>query len=50
METELMKKVIDGEIIMITKIVRKQLCSGVIYVPKKYIGKKATIIIKESDN
>jgi len=45
---EFLKKVINGDVLI--KEVGNQACSGNIYVPKKYVGKKAVIfLIKDED-
>ena len=37
----------EGDIVQLDKVVRSQPKSGVIYVPRRYIGKEVTVIIKE---
>ena len=45
---ELLKKIIKGDIVV--KEVGNQKCSGNIYVPRKYIGKKAVIFLINDEN
>lgn len=42
---EFAKKVLNGEIVVLEGTVKKDRCSGRVYVPKKFIGKRVNVII-----
>ena len=46
---ETLKRVLKGECHLILKEVKAQKFSGVIYIPKRYIGKKVMVIIKNEE-
>ena len=46
---DILKKILEGEIEVINKEIKSQKFSSVIYLPKKYKGKKAIIIIKDEN-
>ena len=44
-ESDFLKSILGGKFIVITKKVKSQRCSGVIYVPRDFIGKEVTILL-----
>lgn len=46
---EIAKCSILGKMTFIQKNVKKTGCSGAVYLPKRYIGKEAMVIIIEND-
>lgn len=46
---EFLSNLISGKSKIIFKEVKKNPCSGVIYVPKDYIGRKVSVIILDED-
>ena len=50
METvEILSSLVHGKSHIIFKEVKKNPCSGVIYVPKDYIGRKVSVVILDED-
>jgi len=46
---DLVRKILNGGIVIFRKTIKSQKFSGVIYLPKDYKGKKAIIIIENED-
>ena len=44
-DSEFLKNIVENVEIVLRKKVKKQTCSGIIYVPKELIGKEAIIIV-----
>ncbi len=47
--SEFLKSLLNGDFGIEVKEVRRQEKSGVIYVPKSYIGKKVVLVFKNED-
>ena len=47
--TEGFKKLMEGKVTVLEKVVKIGKCSGNVYVPKELIGKKVRIIINNED-
>ena len=47
--TKLIEKISHHELIVMDKVVKKGKCSGYVYLPNKYAGKKITILMDNED-
>lgn len=45
----IVRSLLQGEIIVDRKLIKAQKTSGVIYVPKKFVGKEVLIIIQNEN-